>query len=125
MSSMSTQQKSVTSSSSTSKHIILLEDLPNILHAGIQTRFHSAIRSFIEATSRSSSHVPIVIIMSDATMRGETRDELLTSGGGTGGGYAWSREKSDILDIRTVLPRDLLDGPYVTQIRSVLIFLKL
>jgi cell cycle checkpoint protein len=58
--------------------------------------------------------------MSDATMRGDSRDELLTSGGA--GGYAWSRERNDILDIRTALPRDLLMGPYVTQIAYECLF---
>jgi len=100
----------------TLKHVILFEDLPNILHAGIQAQFHTAIRLYIQ----SASPVPLVIIMSDATMRGETRDEHLTGGRGTGG-YAWSRERSDILDIRTVLSRDLLTGPYVTQIGWVYI----
>lgn len=99
------------------KHIILLEDLPNILHPEIQAQFHSALRAFVESTSQSNTPVPIVIVISDATIRGETRDESLMNGGGAG--YAWGREKSDILDIRTVLPRDLLRGPYVTQIAFV------
>jgi len=98
------------------KHVVLFEDLPNILHAGIQAQFHTAIRLYIE----SASPVPLVIIMSDTTMRGETRDEQLTGGRSTSG-YAWSRERSDILDIRTVLSRDLLTGPYVTQIGCVYI----
>jgi len=98
------------------KHVVLFEDLPNILHAGIQAQFHTAIRLYIE----SASPVPLVIIMSDATMRGETRDEQLTGGRSTSG-YAWSHERSDILDIRTVLSRDLLTGPYVTQIGCVYI----
>jgi len=97
-----------------SKHVVLFEDLPNILHAGIQAQFHTVIRSYIE----SASPVPLVIIMSDATMRGETRDEHLI-GGRSIGGYAWSCERSDILDIRTVLSKDLLTGPYVTQIGCV------
>lgn len=102
------------------RHIILLEDLPNILHQKIQDRFHASLRAFIESTSQSSSPIPIVIILSDATMRGDSRDELLANGGA--GGYAWSREKNDILDIRTVLPRDLLIGPYVTQIAYECLF---
>lgn len=99
----------------TSKYIILFEDLPNILHAGTQVQFHTAIRLYIEGSSQSASSVPLVIIMSDATLRGETRDEILTSGGASG--HTWNQERTDILDIRAVLPRDLLTGPYVTQIR--------
>jgi len=46
-------------------------------------------------------------------MRGEARDERMAQGGG------WGRDKDQVMDVRTVLPRDLLNGPYVTQISSV------
>jgi cell cycle checkpoint protein len=52
-----------------------------------------------------------VIIVSDAGMRGEASDERLANGVG------WGKDRDGVVDIRTVLSRDLLGGPYVTQIR--------
>lgn len=43
-------------------------------------------------------------------MRGEASDERLANG-------MWAKTNEGVVDIRTVLPRDLLHGPYVTQIR--------
>ncbi|KAJ7720282.1 Rad17 cell cycle checkpoint protein-domain-containing protein [Mycena maculata] len=87
--------------------LILLEDLPNILHANTQARFHAALQALV--ASPTASPVPVVVIVSDAGMRGEARDERLASG-------SWGKDREDVLDIRTVLSRDLLHGPYVTQI---------
>jgi cell cycle checkpoint protein len=44
-------------------------------------------------------------------MRGEASDERLTNGVG------WGKDKNGVVDIRSVLSRDLLGGPYVTHIR--------
>lgn len=44
-------------------------------------------------------------------MRGEASDERLTNGTG------WGKDRNGVVDVRTVLSRDLLGGPYVTQIR--------
>ncbi|KAJ7856757.1 Rad17 cell cycle checkpoint protein-domain-containing protein [Mycena olivaceomarginata] len=90
------------------RQIILLEDLPNILHAGTQARFHAALHALV-ASSPLLTPVPIVIIVSDAGVRGEASDERLANG-------AWGRDKDGVLDIRTVLSKELLHGPYVTQI---------
>lgn len=92
------------------RQIILLDDLPNILHSGTQTRFHAALQSLV-TSSISNPPVPIIIIVSDAGMRGEASDERMASGGG------WGRNTEGVVDIRTVIPRDLLGGHYVTQIR--------
>ena len=41
----------------------------------------------------------------------------MASGGG------WGKDKDGVVDIRTVLSRELLGGPYVTQIGWVIILL--
>ncbi|KAF8218236.1 Rad17 cell cycle checkpoint protein-domain-containing protein [Mycena galopus ATCC 62051] len=89
------------------RQIILLEDLPNILHANTQARFHAALHALV--TSPAPNPVPIVIIVSDTGTRGEASDERMAGG-------AWGRDRDGVLDIRTVLSKDLLNGPYVTQI---------
>lgn len=90
-----------TSSTGSLRHIILIEDLPNLLHPHTQEGFHAAL----QALATSQSAVPVVIIISDAGVRGEAED-----GSGAGSG------RKEALDIRTVIPRDLLGGPYVTQV---------
>ncbi|KAJ7916174.1 Rad17 cell cycle checkpoint protein-domain-containing protein [Mycena leptocephala] len=103
----SSQSSSSTRSTGRKRQIILLEDLPNILHANTQSRFHAALQSLV--ASPALSPVPIVIIVSDAGVRGEASDERLSNG-------SWGKDRDGILDIRTVLSKDLLHGPYVTQI---------
>ena len=88
------------------RQIILLEDLPNILHQPTQEAFQNSLESFVTC----AQGVPLVIVISDATTRGEVRDERLAQGGGG----RWSSR--DTVDIRTVLPSSMLNGPYVTQI---------
>jgi cell cycle checkpoint protein len=90
-------------------HIILLEDLPNVLHAPTQDSFHSALSSFV--LSEMVQPIPIVIILSDAGVHGEHGND--NEFGGSGG--FWKRNK-DVIDIRTVIPKSLFGGPYVTQI---------
>ncbi|KAG6817375.1 hypothetical protein H0H87_009562 [Tephrocybe sp. NHM501043] len=102
-------QLSQSSARITQRHIILLEDLPNILHSDTQTQFHSALQALVTLPI-SNRPVPVVIIVSDAGVRGEAADERISNGGG------WRKTKEGIVDIRTVLPRDLLSGPFVTQI---------
>ncbi|KAJ7696143.1 hypothetical protein B0H16DRAFT_1841853 [Mycena metata] len=87
----------------------LSPDPPNILHAATQQRFHAALQSLIGAPQVDP--VPVVVIVSDAGMRGEARDERLASGVWGGG-----REGNGVLDVRVVQGRDLLGGPYVTEI---------
>ncbi|KAJ4474461.1 Rad17 cell cycle checkpoint protein-domain-containing protein [Lentinula aciculospora] len=105
----------LSSSSSTSslnstltRRIILLEDIPNILHSSTRSQFHDVIRSLIE--NADSNPVPIVIILSDSGIRGEAGDERLTNG-------AWERDQDGAVDIRTILPKDVLQGPFVDEIR--------
>ncbi|KAH8096805.1 Rad17 cell cycle checkpoint protein-domain-containing protein [Cristinia sonorae] len=98
-----------TSQSSGQKQVILLEDLPNILHEPTQQAFHAAL----QAVASHSSHpiAPIVIIISDAGLRGESGQEDVGSNAG------WRPRGKDAVDVRTVLPPSLLVSPYVTQIR--------
>lgn len=93
---------------SPARRLILLEDLPNILHTNTQSQFHSALQSLLDSPNPSS--VPIVIIVSDAGTRGEASDERMDRGG-------WRKDNDGVMDIRTVLSKDLLQGPYVTQVR--------
>ncbi|KAK0450286.1 Rad17 cell cycle checkpoint protein-domain-containing protein [Desarmillaria tabescens] len=97
-----------TNTNSNKRRIILLEDLPNLLHNGTKDRFHAALQSLV--VDPSPNPVPIVIIVSDTGMRGEASDERLSAG-------STYREQDSVIDVRTVLPKDMLNGPYVTQIR--------
>ena len=92
------------------RRIILLEDLPNVLHLGTQARFHAILRAYAE-TPPSEPPVPIVIIISDAQTVGEANDERVAQG------RYRNSDGEGVMDIRTVLPRDLIGGPYVTSIR--------
>jgi len=91
------------------RRVVLLEDLPNILHSKTQAQFHNALRALVNSTP-SNPPVPLVLIISDAGMRGEARDERISEGRGM------ASEKLQTIDIRTVLPRELIGGPYVTEI---------
>src|ERR1700722_16415899 len=88
----------------TKPRVILLEDLPNILYGPTRASFHSALQMLIEST------VPVVIIVSDAGVRGGDLE---------GGGWWKGKE---VVDIRTILG-PLLKSPYVTQIAYVPLFL--
>jgi len=92
------------------KRVILLEDLPNILHQKIQIQFHEALNSLVTSPP-SNPPVPVIIIISDAGTRGEARDERRAEGGG------WGKDQTQAMDLRTVLPKNLLGGPYVTEIQ--------
>lgn len=96
-----------TTKSSPRRHVILLEDLPNILHARTQAQLHEALNSLVASTPANPA-VPLVIIISDAGMRGEANDERISAGS--------ERNKTQVVDVRTVLSKDLLRGPYVTEI---------
>lgn len=89
------------------RQLILIEDLPNILHPNTRSFFHAALQSLV--ASPSSTPVPIVIIVSDSGIRGEASDERLANG-------SWGTDRDGVLDIRMVLSKELLGGPYVTQI---------
>jgi cell cycle checkpoint protein len=90
------------------RHIILLEDLPNILHPHTQSQFHAALQGLVD--SPAVDIVPVVIIVSDAGVRGEVGDDERIAGG------RWGKE---VVDIRSVLPAGLLGSAYVTQIGYV------
>lgn len=106
----STQSLPSTSSSHPSnRHLILLEDLPNILHLPTQARFHDALQSLC---SSSESAPPVVIIISDSGLRGENayNDDSWDGAGGA----RWY--KKETIDIRSLLGADLSTSPYVTRI---------
>ena len=85
------------------KRVILLEDLPNILHQKTQTQFHEALNSLVTLPP-SNPPVPVIIIISDAGLRGESSDERRAEGGG------WVKDRAQAMDVRTVVPKNLLGG---------------
>lgn len=93
-------------SSNARPHIILLEDLPNILHSGTQQSFHESLRSLVQPSDVVLP--PIVIIISDAGLRGTELDEVGAMHG-----------RDSVIDVRTVLPKEMLNGPFVTRILYV------
>ncbi|THH00552.1 hypothetical protein EW145_g7063 [Phellinidium pouzarii] len=101
-----TQSTASSGSSKSGKQIVLLEDLPNILHQPTQDAFHASLESFVSTPAGT----PLVIIISDVSTRAEVRDENLAHGNGS------YRSAKDTVDIRTVLPPGLTKGPFVTQI---------
>jgi len=97
------------SSSFRKRQIILLEDFPNILHLPTQEAFHAALQTVVNTPSAPVA--PIVVIVSDAGLRGESNQDEL------GSGSSWRPRSRDAVDVRTVLPPSLLVSPYVTQVR--------
>ena len=97
------------SSKLTARQVILLEDLPNILHADTRDKFHDTLRLFLQRqTSKDGQYIPLVVIVSDLGTRGELEDI---------GGSSSFRGRNEAFELRSALPADLLSTPYVTQIR--------
>src|SRR5882762_4777659 len=55
----------------TRQQLILLEDLPNILHPSIRARFHAALREHVERAGAVAGAASVVVVLSDAGVRGE------------------------------------------------------
>ncbi|KAF8531511.1 Rad17 cell cycle checkpoint protein-domain-containing protein [Gautieria morchelliformis] len=89
-----------------SRQIILLEDLPNILHAGTADAFHAALQDYLA----SPPNVPIVLVISNAGTRGEDPETDLA------GGRAWGRWRKEAIDVRSVIPHTILNSPYFREI---------
>ncbi|KDQ11559.1 hypothetical protein BOTBODRAFT_189751 [Botryobasidium botryosum FD-172 SS1] len=85
-------------------HIILIEDFPNVAHAGTRDAFHTALRSFLA----SELSCPLVLVISDAGLRGEVADEAGTAQG--------RRLRDEVLSIRNVVPPELVQVGLVTEI---------
>lgn len=88
------------STHTSTRRLIVLEDLPNILHPVVLQSFHAALLAFVDAPPDDAC--PLVIIVSDAGMRGEDEDT--------------SSSASAAISVRTVLPPQMLASAYVTQV---------
>jgi hypothetical protein len=88
------------------RRLILVDDLPNLSYSPTQNVFHEALMRFVE--TKSAIGTPLVIIVSDEGRRGA---ETLNTG------YSKSNANAK-MDIRTVLPKSLLNSKYATEIRS-------
>ena len=96
---------------SNSRQLILLEDLPNILHPAVRERFHHALRSHVENMREDAA--PIVIVLSDTGIRGEGGEERWAEGSN-----ARARGRDDVVDFRAVMPTGM-GAAWVTQIACV------
>ncbi|KAF8496473.1 P-loop containing nucleoside triphosphate hydrolase protein [Russula emetica] len=85
----------------TRRKLVLVEDLPNILHPAVRSRFHDALRAHIE---RVCDVAPLVLIISDAGVSAE-------------GGSNSGRGRDMAIDSRTVVPPDLSSTSLFTEIR--------
>lgn len=88
------------------RKIVLFEDLPNILHPVVRTRFHDALWGHVE---RASDVAPLVLVVSDAGVCAE---------GDSNGG---SRGRDLVVDSRTVVPPGLSSSSHFSEIRFVLL----
>jgi len=88
---------------STRQKLVLVEDLPNILHPTVRSRFHDALRAHIE---RGRDIAPLVFVISDAGVSAE--------GSSTSG-----RGRELVIDARTVVPPGLSSTSLFTEIRFV------
>ena len=82
---------------------MLIEDLPNILHPAVRSRFHDALRAHVE---RADDVAPLVLVISDAGVSAE---------GSSNGG----RGRDLVIDVRTVVPPGLSSTYLFTEIRFV------
>jgi hypothetical protein len=83
---------------------VLIEDLPNILHPAVRSRFHDALRAHVE---RASDAAPLVLVISDPG--------VCADGDSNGG----SRGRDPVIDARTVVPSGLSSPSHFSEIRSV------
>lgn len=60
-----------------------------------------------------------MFVVSNAGSRGEAKDERLAGGGGGG---RMNKEMDDGVDVRSVIPKELLNGPYVIEIQYGALF---
>ncbi|KAJ1977946.1 Cell cycle checkpoint protein rad17 [Dimargaris xerosporica] len=88
--------------------IILLEDLPNLSVLSVRTALDNCLRRYVEP--RRPRCYPLVLIISDSYSRSSLLDDSL-------GSNTYSSLRRDQLGgYRQVLPRDVLNSPYVTRL---------
>ncbi|EIW78507.1 hypothetical protein CONPUDRAFT_167507 [Coniophora puteana RWD-64-598 SS2] len=105
-----------TSSRPARRTLILLEDLPNVLHAPTQARLRTALAAFASPSSNNNTPgPPLALVISDSgagTGAGDTAEWDTT-----GGRYAaWSRGRREVVDVRSVLGPEVLGMPGVMQV---------
>ncbi|KAI6043951.1 Rad17 cell cycle checkpoint protein-domain-containing protein [Pisolithus marmoratus] len=64
------------------RQVVLLEDLPNLLHAPTQARFKALLETLCVTSNPTSPAPPIIIIISDAGLRAEQPEDESWDGGG-------------------------------------------
>ena len=89
----------------TKKRLVLLEDFPNVLHEGTRSWFHQALDEFLAVPVALSC--PLVFVVSDSGARGASTETVDSS---------WRNRSRENLDIRTLIPKQLLESAYFTNI---------
>ncbi|EPQ28938.1 uncharacterized protein PFL1_03738 [Pseudozyma flocculosa PF-1] len=109
------------SSQTSTRRIILVEDLPNVHHQPTKAAFNAALELFlakalpVASPAQGSSEVvncPIVLIISESTPR---EDDERWAGESSGGG--WRDRLGAIMDARTALDESVRRSPAVSEIR--------
>ncbi|WFD45066.1 RFC checkpoint protein Rad17 [Malassezia psittaci] len=91
------------------RKVILLEDLPNVMHEATRFRFQDVLEHAIN----QPSNVPIVMIVSDTVSRTDDDDNLgyLTSSS------SWKSRQENRWDVHTILPKQVRMHAAYAEIR--------
>lgn len=90
-------------SSTSSRKLLLLDDLPNISHSGTRQAFQAALQDF--ATFWTPSSAPLAIVVTEP-------------GDGGKAGESWmDHKRGDGWDLRAVLGLELSEGPYTRVVK--------
>ncbi|KZO94552.1 hypothetical protein CALVIDRAFT_539005 [Calocera viscosa TUFC12733] len=87
-----------TTSHPSAQRVLLLEDLPNVLHPGTKEAFQKSLEDIVNRPNAP----PVVLIVSESGARGM-------------GAEGWRREER--WDMRNILGPRLLQSPYVTEVQ--------
>ena len=93
------------SSAASGGQIILVEDLPNVANLATREAVHSAIRAY--AHSRRATY-PLIFIVTDTTITN-----------GADGSRSRGLSMDETVTIKSLIPVDILQSPYCTQIAYV------
>lgn len=123
--SLSSTSSSTPASSSNSRRVILLEDLPNLSHPSTYASFQSILLQYLQSsTSTTNADLlppPIILIISTSLPKFDDESWITEGaagggGGGNGGAANWIERKKSTRDVRNVLDQNIRDHPTFAEI---------